>query len=524
MRSPATRRIEDVQMLKSRQFREDAGPLAHPVRPESFVEINNFYTATVYEKGAEVIRMLRLLVGHAAYDAAVQLYFDRHDGQACTIEDWLQVFTDTSGRDLAQFKRWYSQAGTPQVTVAEQFENGTYTLTLTQNTKPTPGQDDKQPLLIPVELGLLSSDGTELVASHVVELDSATQSYCYKNLPERPIASLFRGLSAPVVVHHDLSDTALLTLMRHDTDAYNRWDAGRILARKALTNNVLTGGKFPADIIAALMDTANDSRLDPAFRALCLGLPSQDDIAQTLFQSGHAPDPAVIYQSRNAMLDQIAAAGASHWRGLYDDHQTPGPYTTDAAACGKRALANAAMAMITRLDGGDLAQTQYDGASNMTNQLAALGQLVRSGRGANALAAFYDQWRHEPLVIDKWFSLQITQSPPDVAVGLAHDLATHPDFTLRNPNRFRALVAGFASTPAAFHHPSGAGYDFVAQKLIELDALNPQLTARVSTVFETWPRYGAGLQAKMKAALTRIADQPTLSRDTREMVTRLLQA
>ncbi len=521
-RSHAVQRINDVLALRARQFREDAGPLAHPVRPESFVEINNFYTATVYEKGAEVIGMLKRLVGDDGYKAALDLYFERHDGDAATIENWLKVFEDATGRDLTQFKLWYSQAGTPRVRATGAYDNGTYTLTLSQSLAPTPGQPGKAPMVIPVATGLLSPDGTEVVPTRVLELTAAEQSWTFDGLDAAPIPSLLRGFSAPVILERDTTEAERLTLLAHDTDPFNRWEAGRALTKDVLLRMITEGAAPGAAYLDALGQLLSDSTLDPAFRALALAAPTQDDLAQALHDAGRTPDPQRIWQERHALSTAIATHLEAHFSAIFDAMQTKGPYTPDAAAAGQRALRATALAFLSRIDGGDRAAAQFDRADNMTESLAALAPLIEAGRGADALAAFEARWQKDRLVMDKWFALQIAHADPEDAAATAQRLTEHPLFDWKNPNRFRSVVGALAINGAGFHHASGAGYAFAADWLIKLDPLNPQTTARMTTAFETWARYDADRQDMMRDALTRIAETPSLSRDTTEMVTRIL--
>ncbi|MGB2442192.1 aminopeptidase N [Planktomarina sp.] len=524
MRGAEVRRIEDVTALRARQFREDSGPLAHPVRPESFVEINNFYTATVYEKGAELIRMLKLLVGDAAYKEALELYFARHDGQACTIEDWLAVFTDVTGQDLRQFKLWYSQAGTPIVRVRDHFADGTYELTLTQVTPPTPGQPNKQPLVIPIALGLLYPDGTEALATELLVLSDAEQSFCFSGLRAAPIPSLLRGFSAPVILQRKTSPAEHLVQLTHDPDLFNRFEASRELGKSALLAMLQTEAAPDDAYCTALLQVMVNEDLDPAFRAMCCTLPSQDEIAKTLTEQGQTPDPVAIDAAFHRLSEHVARQGQDALRALYHAHQLAGPFSPDAASCGARALSALALRLISYVDGGTLAAKQFATATTMSLQLPALGNLNRHAQGSEAISQFYQQWRNERLVIDKWFSLQVSTCPASQAVSVARNLLQHPDFTLKNPNRFRALVGALAMTPAAFHQADGSAYALVVDQLIALDDINPQLCARMTTVFETWRRYDGARQELMRAALCRLAAKPNLSRDTKEMVTRLLDA
>ncbi|MEL7212434.1 MAG: aminopeptidase N [Pseudomonadota bacterium] len=524
MRSAAVARISDVLALRGRQFREDNGPLAHPVRPERFVEINNFYTATVYEKGAEVIRMLHTLIGPDAYRKGCDLYFERHDGQACTIEDWLKVFEDSTGRDLTQFKRWYSQAGTPRLSVTDSFEGGTYTLAFTQSTPPTPGQDAKEPQVIPIAVGLLSEDGTELVPTTVLEMTEATQGFTFDALAAKPVPSILRGFSAPVILQRETSAEERAFLLAHDTDPFNAWEAGRMLARETLLAMVRDGTPPATAYLDALATMARDEAGDPAFRALCLGLPSQDEIAQALVDAGETPDPSAIYDAVQTLRQMIAEHLQDSLPRLYAAHQVVEPYKPNAEQSGKRALANTALSYLTRIDGGVQAGAQYEAATNMTQQLAALACLIEAGKGDGAVADFYNQWREDRLVIDKWFGLQVSLAAPRDVADVAEKLTQHPDFTMKNPNRFRATLGALAMVPAGFHHDSGEGYRVLADWLIKLDPLNPQTTARMCTAFETWPRYDADRQAKMLAQIDRILAQEGLSRDSTEMLTRIRSA
>jgi aminopeptidase N len=524
-RSHAVKRIAEVQQLRARQFREDAGPLAHPVRPSEYKEINNFYTATIYEKGAEVISMLHGMVGPEDYRRALDLYFDRHDGQACTIEDWLKVFEDTTGRDLSQFKRWYEQSGTPRVSVTEDWEDGTYTLTFRQTNPATPGQPVKQPQVIPIATGLLNPNGDEVVPTTVLELTEAEQSFTFEGLAARPVPSLLRNFSAPVILDRATTPSERAFLLAHDTDPFNKWESGQSLARETLVAMVLDGAGADPAFLDAMHRMAIDDALDPAFRALALALPSEDDLAQAIFERGTPPDPVAIHDARRDLSRALADRMGADLDRLYAAMAVPGAYSPDAAAAGKRALRAAALALLTRRDGPTRAEAAFAEADNMTESLSALSCLISNGAGATEAAAFHARWQANGLVLDKWFSLQAALAAPDVAVATVGALATHPDFDWKNPNRFRSLVAAFAiSNPAGFHDPSGAGYDFLADWLIRLDPVNPQTTARLSTAFETWRRYDPARQAKMEAALQRIGATPGLSRDTSEMVERILKA
>ncbi|MDE4095895.1 aminopeptidase N [Phaeobacter gallaeciensis] len=524
MRSAPVKRISDVIDLRARQFPEDGGPLAHPVRPEQFQEINNFYTATIYEKGAEVIGMLKRLVGDEDYAKAVTLYFDRHDGQACTIEDWLKVFEDATGRDLSQFKRWYSQAGTPHLKVSEDYADGTYTLTFEQSTPPTPGQPDKDPRVIPIAVGLLGPNGDEVCATRVLEMTEAKQSFTFDGLAAKPVPSILREFSAPVILERNTSNAERAFLLAHDTDPFNRWEAGNALAREARVAMVLEGAAPDADYLDALQKLLRDDSQDPAFRALVLSPPSQSDIAQTLFERGHVPDPQKIFDAAETFAQTLAQQLADSLPRLYADTTVAGTYSPDAESSGKRDLNGRILSLLTRLDGGQQAARQYEDADNMTQQYAALACLLKAEKGDAQSQAFFDQWKGDRLVMDKWFALQIASAAPETAASVARDLTQHELFTLKNPNRFRAVMGALAGHHAGFHHASGAGYRLLAEKLIALDKLNPQTTARMCAAFQTWKRYDADRQALIRTELERIAGTEGLSRDTTEMVTRILDA
>ena len=527
MRSAAVKRIEDVQALRSRQFREDGGPLAHPPRPDRYEEINNFYTATVYEKGAEVIGMLKRLVGDDGYRRALDLYFDRHDGDAATIEDWLKVFEDATGRDLTQFKRWYTDAGTPRLTMAEDWQagkaGGTLTLTFTQDTPPTPGQSDKPPRVIPIAVGLIGPNGDEVAATRVLEMTEARQSFAFEGLGARPVVSALRGFSAPVMLSRPLDDATRAFLLAHDTDPFARWEAGRDLALSALTA-AAQGQSADGDYIEAVGRLIADESADPAFRALCLNLPGEEEIATRLSADGTIPDPDAIHAAREALARRIAETHLDLLSGLYDVMTVAGPYRPDAADAARRSLRNAVLALLTRIDGGERAEILFGVAGNMTERMAALTALLRRGRGQTELAALRDEFADNRLVMDKWFAIQPMAAPPAQAAQIARTLSQRKDFDWKNPNRFRALLGGLSANHAGFHAADGSGYDFTADWLLRMDPVNPQIAARMSTAFETWTRYDPARRAKALGALERIASADGLSRNTREMVSRMIAA
>lgn len=522
MRSAAVRRIEDVAILRARQFREDAGPLAHPVRPESFVEINNFYTATVYEKGAELIGMLKTLVGDQGYRRALDLYFKRHDGEAATVEDWLKVFEDATGRDLAQFKLWYSQAGTPHLKVSEDWADGVYTLTFAQVNPPTPGQPKKDPKVIPISVGLLNPNGDEVVPTIMLEMTKARQSFRFEGLGARPIPSILRGFSAPVVLERKATAEERAFLLAHDTDPFNKWEAGRALAKDVMAEMVLKGAETSRAWLDAVAAVTFDESLDPAFRALCLRLPGEDDMAQTIHAMGRVPDPAKIHAARREMTGALAIRLGEGLQRLYDGLDDGLPFSPSAAQAGRRALRVAALGLLTRRDGGKLATQAFHDARSMTDEIGALSALLDVGEGQAQLRAFASRWAHDHNVMDKWFALQIAHAAPAEAAEVTELLTQRADFDWQNPNRFRAVIGALSAHHAGFHHRSAKGYRLVADWLIRLDPLNPQTAARMSTAFETWPRYDASRRKLARAELERILAAPELSGDLKEMVERML--
>ncbi|MEM8851273.1 MAG: aminopeptidase N [Pseudomonadota bacterium] len=520
MRSAAVQRIGEVLTLRARQFREDAGPLAHPVRPESFVEINNFYTATVYEKGAEVIGMLQTLVGPDGYDKGVQLYFARHDGQACTIEDWLACFEEACDVDLTQFKLWYQQAGTPVITAKEHFNDGVYRIDLKQDVPPTPDKTDKAPMVIPLAFGLLGPDGREVVETQVHALKQASETLTFE-MDRKPVLSMLRGFSAPVILRLEQSDGDRLTLLAHDTDPFARWEAGRMLAKDRLMGALIDGRDFDVGWLDAVATLTCDETADPAFRALALGLPSEDDLAGSLHTADVVPDPDAIYAVRRRAQTEIAQRLGEDLARLRAACTVPGAYDPKAEDAGKRAFGATLLRLGTLLDSGAAARVTYDRANNMTDRMAAFTCLLDAGDPEIA-AEFETDWRHDRLVMDKWFMAQVVHAAPRDAVDTVERLMAHADFDAANPNRFRSVIGGLtAGNPAGFHDASGRGYDLLARVLIELDRSNPQTAARMSTAFETWRRYDADRQALMRGALDRMADGAT-SRDLTEMVARML--
>ncbi|MEZ5877895.1 MAG: aminopeptidase N [Tepidamorphaceae bacterium] len=541
-RSRPVKRIQDVRLLRTHQFSEDAGPLAHPVRPEAYREINNFYTATVYEKGAEVIRMLKTLIGDDAFARGMDLYFDRHDGDAATIEEFIACFAEVSGRDLAQFMLWYRQAGTPEVAVTTSHDaaSGTFTIDLAQTCPPTPGQTDKAPMTIPVRFALLGPDGEEIVAQRsdaganqardgLIELSEANQTVTFTGIAKRPVVSLLRDFSAPVKLKDDLSKDDRLFLLRHDADPFNRWQAAQTMLLSELRQAQSDARKgrsasVSGDVVDAVLEAAGNTGFDDAFRAELLKPPSFPDVAQAI---SDGVDPDAIHVALETLRSAFAKQGGTQLAGIIDAATQTGAFSADAAATGQRALKNAALALYAADSNADAlkrAREQFDGANNMTDRIGALGILVQRGKdgGSEALETFFERYRSYPLVIDKWFALQATVPSPDTldrVVALMDNAA----FSIRNPNRVRALIGSFAAAnPVAFNRKDGAGYDFVADQVLELNKLNPQVAARMLGAFRSWKTLESARKALARKALERIAGAEGLSSDVADIVTRSL--
>ena len=526
MRGEAVQRIKDVKALRARQFSEDAGPLAHPVRPSSYLKIDNFYTATIYEKGSEVIRMLRTLLGADAFREGMDLYFDRHDGEATTVEAFIQCFADASGRDLTQFFGWYEQAGTPSVDLTSHFDADTETvsITLRQRTAPTPGQPVKAPLPLPIRLGLLHDDGRPMGEECLIILEEAERTIRLP-APSRPVISPLRGFSAPVNLTTDAPDKDRYVLLAADPDLFNRWEAGQglardlILARAAGIPDEVAEERFAEAMGRALGDQA----ADPAFKALLLALPSESDLSLAMTPA----DPAAIHEARDLLRARLAVHLGDDLRRLHAGLTDTGPFSPLADAAGRRALRNAALDLLSidpHAGNMEIAARHFETAANMTDAIGGLAALMELGGDGRekALETFHTRWKDEPLVLDKWFATQARDSSEE-ALGRVLGLAVHPDFDRRNPNRLRALVGTFASyNPARFHDPSGAGYRFLADQIIATDKVNPMTAARFVEPLGGWRRYRPDLGALMKAQLERIVAVEGLSKNVFELVTKAL--
>ncbi len=548
----AVKRIEDVRVLRTSQFPEDAGPMAHPVRPDSYAEINNFYTVTVYEKGAEVVRMMQTLVGREGFARGMKLYFERHDGQAVTCDDFAQALADANpdtdlARLLPQFKRWYSQAGTPRLRAEGVFDAAarSYTLTLTQSCAPTPGQGAKEPFVIPVSLGLLNADGAQLplqlahwsqpeTGSRTFVLTQASESFTFVNLDSEPVPSLLRGFSAPVVLDCHYTDAQLLTLLAFDPDPFNRWEAAQRLALRRALMAIQSGGdvaSLPLDdaYLDAMRDVLRHPTLDAAFKELVLTLPSESYVAEQLDEV----DPQRVHAVREAMRLQLAQALQTDWAWAFDANKDNGAYRPDPVSTGRRALAGMALTMLcldARTSGDAVwpgrAYQRFKDAGNMTDRFNALSALVVSGHALarDALARFHQMFQHEDLVLDKWFALQA--GAPDRGGNVlpaVRQLMKHPDFHLKNPNRARSVIFSYCSAnPGAFHRTDAAGYLYWSERVIELDAFNPQVAARLARALDRWKKLAEPYRSAAREAIARVAAKTDLSNDVREVVTRAL--
>ena len=519
IRSESVKRITDVLYLRSAQFREDSGPLAHAVRPDSFIEINNFYTSTIYEKGAEIIRMLQLLVGKENYYKAVNLYFLRHDGEACTVEDWLKCFEDITKRDLTQFKLWYLQSGTPEIKVEEEFFSGCYTLKLTQQ-GPNKNSSVINPMLLPVAIGLLDTNGDEVLSTTVLELDKTIQRFEFKNLHSKPIVSLLRGFSAPVNLNHTRPDEDYAFLIKNDTDPFNRWEASQFLSQKVLLSK--SSKKLEAIYLDAIKSIVINNSIEPALKSLMLKLPTHDELVKRILLVGETPDPLKINLSIKRLKHLLALKLEPYLSQIYLNNFVTGNYKSNAEDDGKRALRAIVLELITETDSGVTAAKQFQNSSTMQEQLGALGCLIECNQGEKEVIRFFNQWSEERLVMDKWFAIQVLKSSPEKALEKVKALTEHKLFDMTNPNRFRAVFGSFTTNSVAFHQLSGHGYELLANWIIKLDQINPQTAARMSTTFDTWKIYDKKRQSLIKTQLNRILDKKNLSKDTSEIIERIL--
>ncbi|MCO5092569.1 aminopeptidase N [Bosea sp. (in: a-proteobacteria)] len=539
-RSRPVKRIADVRTLRSTQFSEDAGPLAHPVRPRAYKEINNFYTPTVYEKGAEVIRMLKTLIGDDAFRRGMDLYFERCDGTAATIEDFLACFAESAGRDLSHFARWYEQAGTPTIVASGRYDAAgkRYTLEFAQSTPPTPGQSGKEPMVLPIRLGLVGSRGdlplktasNAYAGDGLVVLDRASLAITFEDVPEAPIPSLMRGFSAPARLELDLSDADLVRQFASDSDSFNRWQALQSVATRAL----VAAGRPGADpgLLAATagrLGTAlrsflqSDALSDPAFAAQVLRLPAPADIAREI---GRDVDPEAIFAAHRGLSTAIGSSLLEALPALRETLVASGAYRPDSASAGRRALRNELLglaALSAPAEAADLCEAQFDGGDNLTDRLAALAAmtLIPGERREALIARFAETYANEPLVLDKWLMAQAL-IPEPATLERVERLMRHPAFSLGNPNRVRALIGGFAANLTQFNRADGAGYRFVAGIVVALDRTNPQVASRLLGSFKSWRMLEPGRKQLAREALGTVANLPNLSRDVADIAERAL--
>ncbi|MEJ1378387.1 MAG: aminopeptidase N [Candidatus Sedimenticola sp. (ex Thyasira tokunagai)] len=538
MGSRGVKRIEDVRMLRAHQFAEDASPMAHPVRPDSYMEINNFYTLTVYEKGAEVVRMQHNLLGEADYRKATDLYFQRHDGQAVTTDDFVACMAEAGERDLQQFKRWYSQAGTPELEVGGNYDEQSqrYTLTVKQSCPSTPGLQQKAPLHMPLAVGLLDEEGCDIPlqlegesapqgTTRMLELRQTVEQFTFTGLIQSPVPSLLRGFSAPVKLHFDYSDRELMFLMSHDSDGFNRWDAAQTLTQRIVLGRVTEPeSSLPEEFIDAFRAALTGASSDEALLAEVLTLPAESYLGEQMT----VVDVEGIHQARETLKRELAVELHKELLQRYQAGRVQEEYRLDHVSMARRSLTNLCLDYLMQLDDPEirlLAVKQYHGAGNMTDAMAAISQLVdRPADDSTVLLEdFYNRWKHDPLVLDKWFTLQAVSSRSD-ALEQVKGLMAHPDFSITNPNRVRALIGVFCSAnPVRFHSVDGAGYAFLADRVLELDPLNPQVASRMLRIMARWRRYDEGRQSLMKAQLQRIADSDGLSKDVYEIASKCLE-
>jgi len=544
MTSRPVKRIQDANIIRSFQFREDSGPMAHPVRPPSFVEINNFYTLTVYNKGAEVIRMLHTLLGAEAFRQGMDLYFERHDGQAVTCDDFVAAMESAWGCDLQQFKRWYSQAGTPELTVRATYDESAQHLTLhvVQSCPATRETVAKQPFFMPLAVGLLDDQGASIPledsatgpTTKVLHLSAQKQDFVFPGIKHRPTVSFLRNFSAPVRVNFAQSDTELGLLMAHDPDPFNRWDAGQRLGLQAMLAQI---GRYrqgepvlvPEQLVRGMANLLADQDSDPAFLAMALILPSENWVSQQLAEI----DPVAVFSVRQQFRALLARTLQNALLARYQALQGTGPYHYSAHEAGKRALRNHCLAYLLTPDQDgtlepallQLGLQQYAASDNMTDAIAALNGVVNADleAGTTLLADFHAKWQIDPLVVDKWLILQAGCTLPGT-LDRVKALTTHPSFTYKNPNKVRSLIATFCATNhGQFHAADGSGYAFLGDQVLLLDDLNPQIASRMITPFTQWRRYNAARQQLMRAQLERIGNQPSLSDDVKEIVEKTLR-
>ncbi len=540
MQSRAVKRIQDVRDLRERQFPEDAGPMAHPIRPDRYIEINNFYTATVYQKGAAIIRMYHTLLGEDGFQRGMRLYFDRHDGQAVSCDDFLAAMADANDTNLDRFGRWYSQSGTPEVTVATEHDeaSGCYHVTLSQHTPPSHDQAEKIPLVIPFAMGLLNPDGSEVIlqlegeaeavgTTRLLILDKDSQRFTFTNIHQPVVPSLLRDFSAPVKVLYPWSVRDLSHLIAHDADTFARWEAAQQLAQNCILAQVQrrTDGEkmqLHPGLLDAFAGLLRDREADPALLAEAMMLPADDYLAEQM----EVVDVDGIHAARQFIRSGLAQALAGPLRERFTELDDAGPYSKSSSAMARRSLRNVCLSYLVKTgEGNDLASAHLAGSNNMTDTLAGLRGLVFNNApgAATALQAFENRWKNDALVMDKWFAMQAIK-PGHETIHEVKALMEHPSFSIRNPNKVRSLIGAFAMlNPTGFHAPDGTGYRFHADQVIALNAINPQMAARMASAFNRWKKYDESRKALMKAELQRISTESGLSPDVAEIVNSALK-
>ena len=519
-RGYSLKRISDVIDLRNRQFKEDNGPLSHPVRPIEYKEINNFYTSTIYEKGAELINMLHRIVGPKAYKETLNVYFERHDGSACTIEDWLKVFEDYNRINLDQFKLWYEQNGTPVISVEEHFENRTYKLRLVQETNKK--NKSKKPMLIPILIGLIDTNGNEILKDHLITLTKNEQEFTFNNIITKPILSILRDFSAPVIINRQTTNEENAFLLRNDTNDFARWESGQKLALNSIVETIIEGKPINELYARSIKSVVNNKNLKPGFKAILLKLPIHDAITDQLIKLNQIVDPTQIHEALMMTQYKLALILKDDLPKILDDLSIQQNQHDNIEMSGHRDLHTILLKLNSLIDGGELAYQKYFDARNMTNLQAALIALMHTKHRDKILSNFFDSWKHDKLVIDKWFAIQAIQTGPEKAMKTVINLTKHVDFDYTNPNRFRALISSFClGNHAGFHHISGNGYRFAANWIIAQDKINPQLAARLSTVFQTYAKQSIERQRLMKQEIMRISLTNDLSIDTKEIIDRI---
>lgn len=520
-RGYSLKRISDVIDLRNRQFKEDNGPLSHPVQPIEYKEINNFYTATIYEKGAELINMLHRLVGSSAYKETLNLYFERYDGKACTIEDWLKIFQEYNKIDLNQFKLWYEQNGTPVITVEEHFESGTYKLRLIQETNKK--NSFNKPMLIPILIGLIDIDGKEILKDHLITLTKKEQEFTFNNIQKKPTLSILRDFSAPVIISRKTTNEENAFLLRHDTNDFTRWESGQKLALNSIINTIINHGPINEFYAESIKRVANNNNLMPGFRALLLKLPTHETITDQLKKLNQKVDPNQIHKALTLTQSSQALILKEDLPIILDKLSNRYNKNNDLNNSGCRDLQSILLKLNTFNDGGELAFQKYFNADNMTNLQAALIALMDTKHREEIINNFYKNWKDNKLVIDKWFAIQAIHTGPETALKNVVNLSKHTDFDYKNPNRFRALIGSFCiSNHPGFHDISGKGYRFAADWIIAQDKINPQVAARLSTVFQSCSKHNIQRQRLMKQEIIKISLTNDLSVDTKEIIDRII--